>query len=631
MFVDRLYIKNYRCFGEPPTVVEFSKSGLTALIGPNNVGKSTILKILDILLGDKWPSGRFSEDDFHNNKLDKDIVLACTFNNSIRLNIKSHDIYVAGVAIRARHLSTGYGESSIDVDYRLLESDNNIDDLDFESLDIATYRYKDGTRSDSPIYIGQEIKNQLPITITVPLIKLQSEQPTNKWSVLGRMLQKVEGSFAANESLRESFESKIKDAVSELRIDDFNSIERDIQTFWNEMKPTNLTGTELKFLDYEPWRYYRQFKLSIQQNGKDVPIETLGEGVQRLAIIALYRTYLKRHGRNERAILLIEEPESYLHPQARRTLFTLLKQAIKKEDAKEGQIIYTTHSEDFIECGSFDDIVIFIRKSDSIEVRHINEETLRKHTIALGQPESEISDQHIHYRLIETISQDLKEALFTHKAVIVEGPSEIELFRFFSDAEKEQTGIVSAGGKSNISAIYSFLTAFGVPCLVVIDRDSETKERTNDDNTKIVRALTQESANEPDETKMDISLKKITNVKNGEIFKKERLLVFGKNLETVLAEKIPQWSELLDLLRKSFNLPSGRSKPRPRDIHALGLVYSNSTIVDNELKEKVQDVKEALDRLCEKLNEFMSFKANIPQLLTPKDEHDVEISDIEPF
>jgi len=130
----------------------------------------------------------------------------------------------------------------------------------------------------------------LPIVITIPLIKLHAEQPSNKWSVLGRMLQKVENEFTKNKDQKESFEEKIKEAVRILRIEDFNEIENDIQTFWNKMKPTNLTGTELKFLDFEPWRYYRQFKLSIKQNGKDVPIETLGEGVQRLAIIALYRT-----------------------------------------------------------------------------------------------------------------------------------------------------------------------------------------------------------------------------------------------------------------------------------------------------------------------------------------------------
>lgn len=616
MFLNKLYVKNYRCFGETTTVIEFSESGLTALIGPNNVGKSTVLRMLEILLGDKWP--RFDEGDFHNNELNKDIVLACTFTKEIDVNIKGHKIPIAGVAVRAKYLPTGYGESSIDVDYRLLESNSNVENLDFEKLDIATYRYGDGSRGNNPVYVSQEIKNQLPVVVTVPLIKLLAEQPTSKWSVLGRMLQKVENEFARNETQKNAFEERIKEAVKILRIDEFNEIEKDIQSFWSKMKPANLTGTELKFLDYEPWRYYRQFKLSVKQDGKDVPLETLGEGVQRLAIIALYRAYLKKHGRNERAILLIEEPESYLHPQARKTLFRILKQAIKEAEDVEGQIIYTTHSEDFVDCGSFDDIVIFTRKSDGIVVKHISKERLKKHTIALGQHESEICEQHIHYRLVETISQGLKESLFTHKAVIVEGPSELELFRFFSDAEKEQIGVVSAGGKSNIPAIYSFLTAFGVPCLIVIDRDGEDQKKNERDNVKIAGILRQVNAANPDNTKIDISESEINNVKDDEIYSSGRLLVFGKNLETILKRKIANWDNLLSLLRKTFNLPSEYPKPGPRDIQALGLVYTFECKDNAELNEAVKISRPSLDELKNRLNEFINQTTDNPNLLVPK-------------
>lgn len=628
MIIEKVYIKNYRCFGEPPTIVEFSNSGVTALIGPNNIGKSTVLRVLDILLGDKWPQGRFSEDDFYNNELNKDIVLACTFATPIDIKVKENSIPIKGVVVRAKHLSTGYGESSIEVDYRLLESEADIDSLNFEKLNFATYRRSDGTKGDSPIYIGQEIRNQLPVVITIPLTKLQREQPTNRWSILGRMLQKVEREFITDEEKKKNFENEIKKAIDILKIEDFKEIESDIKAFWDEMKPSNLRKVDLKFYGFEPWRYYREFKLSIQQNSIDVPIETLGEGVQRLAIMAIYRAYLKRHGRNAKAVLLVEEPESYLHPQARKKLFHIFKQAIKETTAVEAQIIYTTHSEDFIECGSFDDIIIFLRNltNNNIEVRHINEENLRNHTIALGQPQEKISAPRIHYRLIETISVGLKEALFSHKAIIVEGPCELELFRFFSDTEKREITIVSAGGKSNIPAIYSFLTAFGISCLVVIDRDSEDQNRTTTDNTKIVKALIQENAKNPDKSKMDISVDEISRVQDGEIFTKERILVFGKNLESVLANKITNWDEILKLLRKSFNLPNV-DKVTPRDIQALALAYFNNADIDDELKKKLENAKEAIDNLIRKFNDFISQEMETPQILLP---NNLETSN-EPF
>ena len=540
MYVRRLYIRNYRCFDDDPTIVEFSESGLTALIGPNNVGKSTILKVLEILLGDKWPSGQFNADDFHNNELNREITLACEFSDSIPVNIYGTDYNILGVTITARHIQSGYGESSVEIDYFLID---NISNFQHAQWNLVTYK------GDRPIRVSQDAKNHLPVVITIPLIKLHSEQPSNKWGVLGRMLQKVERVFSSDQTKETEFKDKMKEAVKILRgPQDFVDIEADIKDFWDKMKPTNLSGTNLEFLDYEPWRYYRQFKLAIKRKDHEVPIETLGEGVQRLAVIALYRTYLKRHGRNERAILLIEEPESYLHPQARGTLFSVLKQAIKEESNVEGQIIYTTHSEDFIDCGDFDDIVIFAEKQDGVEVRHIMESVLRNHTLALGYTGQNISDPHIHYRLLETVTSGLKEALFAHRAIIVEGPSEIELLRFFTEVEKDQIAVVSVDGKSNIPSVYSFLTAFGVPCLVIIDRDEENAG----ENQKIVSILTESNALHHDSLRMDIREDEIKSVQEGEIFTKNRLLIFGKNLEAVLHKQVKDYADLLSKLRDVF-------------------------------------------------------------------------------
>lgn len=505
MYIKRLLIKNYRCFGESPTIVEFSNSGLTALIGPNNVGKSTVLKALDILLGDKWPMARFNEDDFYHNNLNGKIVLACEFRNPIRIVISGNERDICGIVVNAHHLPTGYGESSVNVEYRLLEA---INDFENEDWNIAGY----GGYSNKPVYIGQEIKNQLPICITIPLIKLHTEQPTNKWGVLGRMLQKIERSFISEEGNEKKFQDKIKDAVDLLRQpEEFKEIEKHITKLWEEIRPANLSETQLEFLDYEPWRYYRQFKLAIKRNGKEVPIETLGEGVQRLAIIAIYRTYLRKHGRGEKAILLIEEPESYLHPQARLLLFSALKEAIKKGSEAEGQIVYTTHSSDFIDCGNFEDICLLWQDENTQEItaRTVTRERLDKHAVALGALEKKVQEGSptVYYRLVETVATGLKDALFSTKAIIVEGPSEIELFRFFSDAEKEQIAIVSSDGKGLIPSIYTFLTAFGIPCLVVMDRDENSGE-----NEKVVNALT------PCKTKnTDVSSKDISGVKDGEI------------------------------------------------------------------------------------------------------------------
>jgi putative ATP-dependent endonuclease of the OLD family len=614
VIIKALHIKNFRCFGEEPTAINFADSGLNALIGPNNAGKSTVLRVLDILLGDKWPVSQFSIDDFHNNITDDEIVIACNFCEPLTLTDGSRTYRVAGVVVRAIHIPSGYGENSIQVDYRLLATAANIADLDLERLDILRY----GGSTSSYVYINQTLKNQLPVVLTIPLIKLGKEQPTNKWGVLGRMLQKVEEEFSKDEAKKNEFETELKNAVSLLKIEEFLRIENDIKENWNRTKPANLDETELEFLDCEPWRYFRQFKLSIRQRGQTVPLETLGEGVQRLAIIALYRCYLKRHGRNERAILLIEEPEAYLHPQARRMLFDLLQSAILETDAVEGQIIYTTHSEDFVDCGRFNEIILFSRSADHTIIRSTTREMLERHTIACGQAPDRIADQYIHYRLVETASRGLKEALFAHRTVVVEGPSEVELLRFISKANKEQVAIVSAGGKSGIPSLVTFISAFGIPNQIITDRDASDSSDSDEQNNKLLAVIRQNNAKEQDETREDIDLIDIKDVPDGSIKTFARLQIFSINLERMLKANVPRWTELLAAIRARFNLPTENNKPGPRDIRALGMIYTDSSLCDEDLGVLLAQARSSLELIGAEVDEFLDHEIARPALLEPR-------------
>jgi len=54
MFVQKITIKNYRSIKE----LTLEPKNLCALIGPNSVGKTNVLKALDILLGETYPTER---------------------------------------------------------------------------------------------------------------------------------------------------------------------------------------------------------------------------------------------------------------------------------------------------------------------------------------------------------------------------------------------------------------------------------------------------------------------------------------------------------------------------------------------------------------------------------------------
>ena len=72
--------------------------------------------------------------------------------------------------------------------------------------------------------------------------------------------------------------------------------------------------------------------LSIASNGRYVAIESCGDGVQHLLMIAFYLAIATD------SILLIEEPETHLHPELQRNLMRVLGRELK------GQSIITTHS-----------------------------------------------------------------------------------------------------------------------------------------------------------------------------------------------------------------------------------------------------------------------------------------------
>ena len=72
--------------------------------------------------------------------------------------------------------------------------------------------------------------------------------------------------------------------------------------------------------------------LHIDWNGRYLPIESFGDGVQHLLMIAFYLAT------QPEANLLIEEPETHLHPESLRTLMAVIKRELK------GQSFITTHS-----------------------------------------------------------------------------------------------------------------------------------------------------------------------------------------------------------------------------------------------------------------------------------------------
>lgn len=156
-------------------------------------------------------------------------------------------------------------------------------------------------------------------------------------------------------------------------------------------------------------------------------------------------------------VLLIEEPELYLRPQAQRYLYRLLR-----EFALGGnQVIYSTHSPSFLNVARLDELVFVERMPDTA-------------TRAL-QPEPVSPDDD--FRVLTEFDAARSELFLARAAVLVEGQTEKLVLPFVfgmlgHDADREAISIIECGGKPNIPLFARICRAVGVPVVVLHDRDA---------------------------------------------------------------------------------------------------------------------------------------------------------------
>jgi putative ATP-dependent endonuclease of the OLD family len=161
-------------------------------------------------------------------------------------------------------------------------------------------------------------------------------------------------------------------------------------------------------------------------------------------------------------VVLIEEPELYLRPQAQRYLYRLLRAL----SAAGNQVIYSTHAPTFLNVGRLDEIAF---------VSHSHEAGIRVHR---PEPLALEGD----FRLLAEFDAERSELFLARAALLVEGATEKMVFPFVfralgHDADREAITIVECGGKSNIPLFARVCSAAGIPFVAVHDRDAVAGRR----------------------------------------------------------------------------------------------------------------------------------------------------------
>jgi putative ATP-dependent endonuclease of the OLD family len=203
------------------------------------------------------------------------------------------------------------------------------------------------------------------------------------------------------------------------------------------------------------------------------PVSHQGSGMVRAAAFGMLRFRQKwvsrRAGEQGRALIVcFEEPELYLHPSAanqmRNTVYDLSESG--------SQIVATTHSPFLIDLAQKPRQVLNCLRDESGSV-------LCKAFNVTDEFQSLQNDSKSHVKMLQRVDDHMARIFFTKYVVVVEGDTEEvaireslrrlpreKYLRLIADFE-----VMKARGKASIIGVVKYLTAMGIEPIVVHDRD----------------------------------------------------------------------------------------------------------------------------------------------------------------
>ncbi len=438
--ISKIVIRNFRSIRE----LHLKTHGLCGLVGPNSTGKTNVLKALNILLGDVYPTDRaFSREDFH--KRDTSQEISITVNFTVPL---------------APEKLTLFGTSRKEI-------------CECVSMTL-THRMQEGATSThftcigncGQKFYGNGVVRDKVAFIYIPSDRALEKQLTvSKWTLLGKMLTKVDASFRNDPVRMAEFEDAMKAPQELLEVDfeagvSYHKFKKALISRVISNTKGHADGCDLDLKIFDPLWYYKMIQITTLEDGERFNPEEIGSGMQNLILVSLFQAYADLM--KDKAVLAIEEPELYLFPQAQRELF----REFFSISARGGQVFYTTHSPRFVNVSRSENVVL-LRKTEG-ETRKLNRGDL---DLFLS------TDDKVEINLLTKFDAEVNELFFADKIILVEGYTEKTVLKRILDKldptlRTHNFCVVNTTGKGSIPFFVKLLKFLGhADYLVLYDSD----------------------------------------------------------------------------------------------------------------------------------------------------------------
>lgn len=406
MRIKTVKIKNFRAYKDE-IYIDFDS--LSAFVGMNDVGKSTILEALDIFFNEGKGVVKIEKEDVNKQAVqagDNEISISVIFDD-LPENIiidSSNSTTLGGeylltedgrLEVVKRYPNAGkekvfikaYHPTNSTCSDLLLKKQNDLKKL-LESQDITC---EDKTKN---AIIRKSIWNHFSNSLQLETVEIDAAKEDAKkvWEQLGGYMplyslfqsdrKNSDGDSEVQDPLKLAVKEILKDAtlvnsldtiaeevnrklceVSDNTLAKLQEMNPDIA---DNLRPVIAPSKSLKWADV--------FKNVSIAGDENIPINKRGSGVKRLILINFFRAEAERKQQERNVpdtIYAIEEPETSQHPDHQRKLIEALK---KLSNTDHAQVIITTHSPSIVKMLDFDNLKLI--KNNPREVVNVEKNNL---------------------------------------------------------------------------------------------------------------------------------------------------------------------------------------------------------------------------------------------------------------
>lgn len=465
----KLIIKNFRCIGASPITIDLDD--IVVLVGPNNVGKSSVLKAYEVIMSEGSAAGQLAIEDFPAGKVDPGAIPEIELHTVVYDNspgpewmakIPSGEMLVKELW---RWPSPGAPvRRGFNVEQNRWATDDDKEKVPWGAAGVANSRRPQPHRVDAFASPDEQAGEIVKLLMTAIKDRVKSHQENSKEDKKSDFAKLLKGIADLQKKIVAESEEHIA------------AVQTDLSGYIGRVFPGHRVVFDAKPED-DLDKAINLFKANPQllmgpEDGYLSTIGRQGSGARRTllwtAIRLLAETGKKKPEGGQRPhVLLLDEPEICLHPSAVREACDLLYGL--PGFTGNWQVMVTTHSPCFVD---------FARDHTSI-VRVERREDGQITGTTIFRPEKAMFDgtDKESLKLFNLCDPYVAEFFFGGRTIIVEGDTEYTAFKHaIAAAPKKYEGVhvVRARGKAKIVLLCKILNQFGSPYSVLHDSDRPT-------------------------------------------------------------------------------------------------------------------------------------------------------------